>query len=94
MSLHLPLHSMRQIFFFEIMRKLKKQGVAIIFVSHKLEEVSAICDKVTVFRDGQLVGTELMENMTRDKMVRMMIGRESLLLNIRDALMRKIMKLL
>lgn len=64
---------------FEIMRKLKKQGVAIIFVSHKLEEVSAICDKVTVFRDGQLVGTELMENMTRDKMVRMMIGRESLI---------------
>lgn len=64
---------------FDIMRKLKSQGVAMIFVSHKLEEVLEICDKVTVFRDGQLVGTEMIADMDRDKMVRMMIGRESLL---------------
>ena len=50
-----------------------------IFVSHKLEEVQMICDKITVFRDGKLVGTELIENVDRDKMVKMMIGRESLL---------------
>lgn len=64
---------------FDIMRKLKEKGVAMIFVSHKLEEVQMICDKITVFRDGKLVGTERIENVDRDKMVRMMIGRESLL---------------
>lgn len=64
---------------FGIMRKLKEQGVAMIFVSHKLEEVQMICDKITVFRDGRLVGTELIENVDKDKMVKMMIGRESLL---------------
>lgn len=64
---------------FGIMRKLKEKGVAMIFVSHKLEEVQVICDKITVFRDGKLVGTELIENVDRDKMVKMMIGRESLL---------------
>ena len=64
---------------FGIMRKLKEKGVAMIFVSHKLEEVQMICDKITVFRDGKLVGTELIENVDRDKMVKMMIGRESLL---------------
>ncbi len=64
---------------FGIMRNLKEKGVAMIFVSHKLEEVQMVCDKITVFRDGQLVGTELIENVDREKMVRMMIGRESLL---------------
>lgn len=64
---------------FGIMRKLKEKGVAMIFVSHKLEEVQMICDKITVFRDGRLVGTELIENVDKDKMVKMMIGRESLL---------------
>lgn len=64
---------------FDIMRNLKKKGVAMIFVSHKLEEVQSICDKITVFRDGQLVGTELIENVDREKIVKMMIGRESLL---------------
>lgn len=64
---------------FDIMRSLKKQGVAMIFVSHKLEEVQEICDKMTVFRDGKLVGTELLENVDRDKIVKMMIGRESVL---------------
>lgn len=64
---------------FDIMRKLKEQGVALIFVSHKLEEVQMICDKITVFRDGCLVGTEKIENVDRNKMVKMMIGRESIL---------------
>lgn len=64
---------------FEIMRKLKEQGVAMIFVSHKLEEVQQICDKITVFRDGTLVGTESIEDVDKNKMVKMMIGRESIL---------------
>lgn len=61
---------------FGIMRKLKKQGVAMIFVSHKLEEVLQICDKITVFRDGQLVGTEWIKDVDKNKIVKMMIGRE------------------
>ena len=41
---------------FELLRKLKAQGVTIVFVSHKLEEVMALCDMVTVLRDGRLIG--------------------------------------
>lgn len=61
---------------FGIMRKLKQQGVIMIFVSHKLEEVLQICDKITIFRDGTLVGTEMIADVDRDKIVRMMIGRD------------------
>lgn len=64
---------------FGIMRKLKAQGKALIFVSHKIEEVQQICDKITVFRDGKLVGTEYTSHVNRDQIVRMMIGRESIL---------------
>lgn len=59
-----------------IMRKLKDKGVSILFVSHKLEEVSYICDRVTVFRDGQSIVTRRITNMTRDQMVYAMVGRE------------------
>ncbi len=62
---------------FEILRELKKTGVIMIFVSHKLEEVMALCDRVTVLRDGQHVGTDIMANMDRRRMIKMMIGRES-----------------
>ena len=62
---------------FELVRDLKKRGVIMIFVSHKLEEVQEISDRVTVFRDGCLVGTDVIENMPRDRIVQMMIGRSS-----------------
>ncbi len=61
---------------FDIMRGLKKKGIIMIFVSHKLDEVMGISDKVTVFRDGCLVGTELTKDIDQKKIVRMMIGRE------------------
>ncbi len=64
---------------FSIMRKLKEQNKTLIFVSHKIEEVQEICDKITVFRDGRLVGTEDVKNVDKNKIVKMMIGRESLL---------------
>lgn len=64
---------------FGIMKKLKEQGKALIFVSHKIEEVQAICDKITVFRDGRLVGTEWTRDVDRNQIVQMMIGRESIL---------------
>ncbi|MCI8524971.1 MAG: sugar ABC transporter ATP-binding protein [Oscillospiraceae bacterium] len=62
---------------FDLVRDLKKQGVIMIFVSHKLEEVQMISDRVTVFRDGCLVGTDTIDNMPRDRIVQMMIGRSS-----------------
>ena len=62
---------------FDLIRQLKKQGVIMIFVSHKLEEVLDICDRITVLRDGLYIGTGEIADMTRQKMIKMMIGRES-----------------
>lgn len=62
---------------FSILRKMRDEGVTMIFVSHKLDEVKMIADRVTVFRDGRLIGTDSIENMPRDRIVKMMIGRES-----------------
>lgn len=61
---------------FELVRKLKEKGLVIIFVSHKLEEVQRIADRVTVFRDGALVGTGGIGEMDNSTIIRMMIGRE------------------
>lgn len=61
---------------FDVMRSLKKQGVGLIFISHRLEEVFQIADRVTVLRDGQYISTEAIEGLDHDKVVRMMVGRE------------------
>jgi ABC-type sugar transport system ATPase subunit len=60
----------------ELIRSLKEQGIACVYVSHRLEEIFAVCDRVTVLRDGNLVGDRSVEGLTRDELVRMMIGRE------------------
>jgi len=61
---------------FDLMRKLREAGKNLIFVSHKLEEIFRLCDKVSVIRDGRWVGTEDIKNLDREKVVEMMIGRE------------------
>ncbi len=61
---------------FQIMRQLKKEGVTIIFISHKLEEVAEIGDRLTVLRDGKLVITEDVSKVSIDDMIRYMVGRE------------------
>ncbi len=62
---------------FTLLRRLRSEGVAIVFVSHKLEEVFAIADRVTVLRDGRNAAVgEPMAGMTRAKLVSLMIGRE------------------
>jgi ribose transport system ATP-binding protein len=61
---------------FAILRGLRDKGVTIIFVSHKFEEVFALCDKVSVLRDGRLVGTKRIGELTQPELVKMMIGRE------------------
>ncbi|MEI6100969.1 MAG: sugar ABC transporter ATP-binding protein [Eubacteriales bacterium] len=59
----------------EIIRELKQQGVAIIYVSHKLEEIFAIADRVKVIRDGKSVGEAVViQELTNDKLVEMMVG--------------------
>lgn len=60
---------------FKIMRKLKKDGKSIIYISHKLDEIYEVTDKVTVFRDGQYIGTEDTDKLSTEKMINMMVGR-------------------
>lgn len=59
----------------QTVRKLKEQGIAILFVSHKLEELFELCDRVTVMRDGEHILTEDMAEMTTDKLIQAMVGR-------------------
>ncbi len=61
---------------FEQMLRLKKQGVSIIFISHRLEEVFRVSDRVTVMRDGKHVGTHPIEEVNKNDVVNMMVGRE------------------
>ena len=61
---------------FRIARDLKAQGLSVIFVTHRLEEVFEICDRYTVMRDGKLVGTGNVAETTIDGIIRMMVGRE------------------
>lgn len=60
---------------FALLRKLRDQGTAIVFVSHKLEEVLALSDLVTVLRDGRLIGTRPTSELDKDAIISMMIGR-------------------
>jgi len=61
---------------FEQIRKLKKRGVGVIYISHKMEEIFTIADRISVLRDGKHIGTDLAENFTVDKAIKMMVGRE------------------
>ena len=61
---------------FNCLRRLREQGVGIIYVSHKLDEVFALSDRITVLRDGKLVGTVNTADTDQDTIVRMMVGRE------------------
>ncbi|MEE2811125.1 MAG: sugar ABC transporter ATP-binding protein [Pseudomonadota bacterium] len=60
---------------FKVMRELRRQGVAIIFISHHLEEIFEICDRITVLRDGEYVGDCLVSETDNDRLVEMMVGR-------------------
>ena len=61
---------------FSVVRNLRDQGGAVVFVSHRLDEVFALCDRMTVMRDGSTVGTSLIRDTTDSEVVRMMVGRE------------------
>ncbi len=61
---------------FEIIEKLKERGVAIIYISHKMEEILKISDEVTVMRDGKLIATKPKDELTTDLIIKLMVGRE------------------
>ncbi len=61
---------------FGIMRRLKAQGKSIIYISHKLDEIYEVTDRVTVYRDGEYIGAEDTKDLPEDKMIKMMVGRE------------------
>jgi len=61
---------------FETIRKMKSTGVSVIYISHRMEEIFEIGDRVTVLRDGRLIGTRMIGETTRAELVRMMVNRE------------------
>ncbi len=61
---------------FRIVRKLKERGVSVIYISHRLEELFELCDRVTVFRDGKYVVTCNVADITKKDLIKYMIGRE------------------
>jgi rhamnose transport system ATP-binding protein len=61
---------------FGVVRTLREQGSAVLFISHRLEEIFRICRRVTILRDGALISSEPLEGMTEDDLVRRMVGRD------------------
>ena len=61
---------------FRIIKKLKEQGVSIIYISHRLDELFQIGDSVTILRDGKLIATKLISETTHHELIKMMVNRE------------------
>ncbi len=61
---------------FEVMRSLSAKGVSIVYISHRMEEIFEMCERITILRDGQYVDTKYIKDINMDDVVQMMIGRE------------------
>ncbi len=61
---------------YEIIRGLKAKGITILFISHKLDELFAICDRVTIFRDGMCITTKEMSETSSEELIHLMVGRD------------------
>ena len=61
---------------FAVVRELRKSGVGVIYISHRLEEIFALADRVTVLRDGESVGTNRIDDIDESKLIALMVGRE------------------
>ena len=61
---------------FKIIRDLKEQGVTVLYISHRLDEIFALCDRVTILRDGQFVKTCNVQETSKQELINMMVGRE------------------
>jgi ribose transport system ATP-binding protein len=61
---------------FDLARKLKSEGVSIVYISHRLEEVFEVCDRATIMRDGHWIATKDVVDLTREEIIKLMVGRE------------------
>jgi ribose transport system ATP-binding protein len=61
---------------FQIIRDIKKEGIAVLYISHRMEEIFEVCDTVTVLRDGERVQSLKIEDVTVEQVIQMMVGRE------------------
>lgn len=61
---------------FKVVRDLRSHGVGVVYISHRLEEIFALADRVTVLRDGESVGTNAVDTLTESQMIKLMVGRE------------------
>lgn len=61
--------------FFPIIEKLRQSGITVIYISHKLDEIFHICDRVSIMRDGKLVGESQVDSITRERIIELMVGR-------------------
>lgn len=61
---------------FKVIDSLRAKGVGIIYISHRMEEIFKICDRISVLRDGQFIGTKIIKETNFDEIVRMMVGRQ------------------
>jgi len=61
---------------FDIVIRLKEKGVTIVYISHRLEEIYRICEKVTIIRDGKIIGTEDVKKLSHQDLIKMMINRD------------------
>lgn len=61
---------------FQVIKKLKEKGIAIIYISHRMDEIFEICDAITVLRDGKYVGSKRINEVTKDELITMMVGRK------------------
>ncbi|MEW6237557.1 MAG: sugar ABC transporter ATP-binding protein [Candidatus Omnitrophota bacterium] len=73
-SATLTLHELKNLF--ALIRTLKEQGVSIVYISHRLEEIFEICDRLTVLRDGEWIGTKEISEVDREGIIEMMVGRK------------------
>jgi simple sugar transport system ATP-binding protein len=62
-------------YFFALVKRLKQEGVAVVFISHAIEEALMIADRITILRDGELVMTDQASAFDRDKIIQVMVGR-------------------
>ena len=69
---------------FIILKKMVKEGHGLVFISHKLHEVTALCNRITVLRDGKMMGTRSAEGVERHDLIKMMVGRDLKTLQHRD----------
>ena len=71
-----PLTNNELKYLFDIVRKLRDGGIAILYISHRLEEIFEICDKVSVFRDGHYIKTMPVAETNKEELIRLMVNRE------------------